>query len=46
MKVVYELVMLFRAEQLNKEAYVLQLEAGQQAAKRRKQYDEVDGRIM
>ena len=39
---VYEFILLFRDEQLNKEAYILQIERGQQPAKRRRRYDHVD----
>ena len=37
--------MVFKSEQINKEAYILQLDGGQQAAKRRKRYDEIDSRL-
>ena len=39
---IYELTLVFKSEQINKEAYILQLERGQEAAKRRKRYDEID----
>ena len=42
---VYELILLFRDEQLNKEAYVLQIEGGQQPAKRRRRCDHVDSKL-
>ena len=42
---VYELILLFRDEQLNKEAYILQIEVGQQPAKRRSRYDHVDSKL-
>ena len=42
---VYEFILLFRDEQLNKEAYILQIEGGQQLAKRRRSYDHVDSRL-
>ena len=42
---VYELILLFRDEQLNKEAYILQIEGGQQPAKRRRRYDHVDSKL-
>ena len=42
---VYELILLFRGQQLNKEAYILQIEGGQQPAKRRLRYDHVDSKL-
>ena len=42
---VYELILLFRNEQLNKEAYILQIEGYQQPAKRRCRYDHVDSKL-
>ena len=42
---VYGLILLFRDEQLNKEAYILQIERGQQPAKRRRRYDHVDSKL-
>ena len=43
---IYELILVFKSEQINKEAYILQLDGGQQAAKRRKRYDEIDSSIV
>ena len=42
---VYEFILLFRDEQLNKEAYILQIEEGQQPAKRRRRFDHVDSKL-
>ena len=39
-----ELILLFRDQQLNKEAYILQIE-DQQPAKRRRRYDHVDSKL-
>ena len=41
----YELIRLFRDEQLNKEAYILQIKGGQQSAKLRRRYDHVDSKL-
>ena len=43
---IYALICLFQAEQINKEAYILQLESGQQPTKRRKQYSQVDNDLV
>ena len=43
---IYVLIRLFQAEQVNKEAYILQLESGQQPVKRRKQYSQVDNDLV
>ena len=33
---IYELILVFKSEQINKEAYILQIDGGQQSAKRRR----------
>ena len=43
---IYALICLFQAEQINKEAYTLQLESGQHPTKRRKQYSQVDNDLV
>ena len=42
---VYEFILLFGDEQLNKETYILQIEGGQQLAKRRHRYDHLDSKL-